>query len=334
MKKGYPYIDQMRIIAAILVVAIHISPLLQINETADFILTRIIGRLAVPFYMIVSSYFLFLKGYPTREAIQKTLMSLMKLYLISMILYLPLMIYNHYFTMDHLFFEIIKDVFIDGTFYHLWYFPSMMIGLALVLLCLHVFHEKTTMIITIILYIIGLCGDSYYGLVSQTAIGQSLMTILFQYMDYTRNGFFFVPLFVMIGYKIAQGKSHWTSMGKITMFIICFVFMSIEAFIIKNMAFAKHDSMYIMLPFASYFLFLILIQKQGQRYVSLKNISMMIYIVHPMMIVVTRLIGKMMHMNILIDHYLIQFICVVCLSLIVAEIFEKVRRINDVKTTE
>ena len=47
------YIDYMKFIAAFLVVAIHVSPLSGINENGDFILTRIIARIAVPFLFMV-----------------------------------------------------------------------------------------------------------------------------------------------------------------------------------------------------------------------------------------------------------------------------------------
>ncbi len=50
-------LDIFRLIAAFLVVAIHTSPLSSLNETADFILTRIIARIAVPFFLMVTGYF-------------------------------------------------------------------------------------------------------------------------------------------------------------------------------------------------------------------------------------------------------------------------------------
>ena len=56
--KSYTGIDIFRMIAALLVIAIHTSPLSSINETADFILTRIFARVAVPFFFVTSGYFL------------------------------------------------------------------------------------------------------------------------------------------------------------------------------------------------------------------------------------------------------------------------------------
>ena len=56
--KKYPLLDWFRMAAAILVVAIHTSPLSSLNESADFILTRIIARIAVPFFFLITGFFM------------------------------------------------------------------------------------------------------------------------------------------------------------------------------------------------------------------------------------------------------------------------------------
>lgn len=57
-KKSYAGIDDFRLIAALLIVAIHTSPLASFSETGDFILTRIFARVAVPFFFTTSGFFL------------------------------------------------------------------------------------------------------------------------------------------------------------------------------------------------------------------------------------------------------------------------------------
>ena len=56
--KNYVGLDCFRLFAAFLVIAIHTSPLLSFSETGDFILTRIIARVAVPFFFMTSGFFL------------------------------------------------------------------------------------------------------------------------------------------------------------------------------------------------------------------------------------------------------------------------------------
>ena len=55
--KYYSGIDWMRLIAAVLVITIHTSPLASYNTTGDFILTRVIARVAVPFFFMTTGYF-------------------------------------------------------------------------------------------------------------------------------------------------------------------------------------------------------------------------------------------------------------------------------------
>ena len=57
-KKEFGGIDCFKVIAALLVVAIHTSPLTCFGGNADFVLTRILARTAVPFFFMVSGYFL------------------------------------------------------------------------------------------------------------------------------------------------------------------------------------------------------------------------------------------------------------------------------------
>ena len=58
MKKRPAALDGFRMFAALLVVCIHTSPLASLNADADFWLTRVLARVGVPFFFLVSGYFL------------------------------------------------------------------------------------------------------------------------------------------------------------------------------------------------------------------------------------------------------------------------------------
>ena len=49
-KPNYGWLDRFRIIAALAVIAIHTSPLDTFHEGADFFLTRVLARIAVPLW--------------------------------------------------------------------------------------------------------------------------------------------------------------------------------------------------------------------------------------------------------------------------------------------
>lgn len=317
MKKGYPYIDIMRIVASLFVIAIHIAPFFQINPALDTFITRVIGRLAVPFFFITTSFFLFKDGYPSKQRISKTIFHLLKWYVFAIIIYIPLMIYNGYFIQDHLFFEMIKDLLTDGTFYHLWYFPAVIIGLVIVCIITK-YLPKYSFVIVSLLYIIGLCGDSYYGLISQVKFIDYIFNNLFQFMDYTRNGFFFAPMFLMLGVILASEKKNFKNNMSFIFLVFCLSLMIVEASFLHKLSFIKHDSMYLFLPFVSYFLFSLLKSYRGERYIYYKDISLWVYLIHPLMIVVVRMIGKGVSCMPLVENNLIQFLCVTLYSFVFA----------------
>ena len=93
-KKNFGSLDGMKLLAAFLVVAIHTSPLESFSGNWDFFLTRVIARLAVPFFFMVTGQFV-LSGqekFP-RPYIKKILV----LYGISILFYVPVGIYaGHY----------------------------------------------------------------------------------------------------------------------------------------------------------------------------------------------------------------------------------------------
>ena len=57
-QKNYGGLDLFRLAAALLVVAIHTSPLTSINGEADFFFTRVLARIAVPFFLMVTGHFM------------------------------------------------------------------------------------------------------------------------------------------------------------------------------------------------------------------------------------------------------------------------------------
>ena len=101
-KKSYVGIDYFRVIAAILVVAIHTSPLIDISEIGDFAFTRIIARVAVPFFFVTSGYFVVSRYAHDSKKLMGFLKKTAIIYGISMLIYIPINLYNSYFSMNNL----------------------------------------------------------------------------------------------------------------------------------------------------------------------------------------------------------------------------------------
>ena len=118
-KKSFAALDAFRLIAALLVVAIHTSPLASLSPDADFLLTRVAGRLAVPFFFMVTGCFLLNDG-----GVRRFLGRTARLYALSIALYLPLNLYAGGMSAI----EWLRGLLIEGTFYHLWYLPAVLLA--------------------------------------------------------------------------------------------------------------------------------------------------------------------------------------------------------------
>lgn len=325
MKKSgnYSGIDCFRMIAALLIVAIHTSPLLSFNETADFILTRIIGRVAVPFFFMTSGFFLISRYSCNNEKLKTFIKKTAVIYGIAIVIYIPINIYKGYFSMDNLLPNIIKDIIFDGTFYHLWYLPASIIGAALAWYMVRRLGYSKALIISALLYIVGLFGDSYFGIAEQIEVLKQFYSLIFQVSDYTRNGIFFAPIFFVLGGMIADTNVKRSLSINGMAFAGTFALMVVEAMTLHTFNVQRHDSMYIFLPVCMFFLFHLLLYWKKRRFALIRMAALIVYIIHPMMIVIVHFLAKFLG-DIIVENSFINYLIVCLLSVlfsIVATIF-------------
>lgn len=272
-------IEYFRVAAAFLVVAIHCSPLLTYSETADFIFTRVLARVAVPFFFMVTGYFVIGKPEKTRKFLKKTGV----IYLASILLYLPLNLYAGNFAgltpgaaLTQLLFE--------GPFYHLWYLPAALLG---VLVASLLARSRVGLGIAGALYLLGLLGDSYWGLVSGVPVVSDAYNVVFSVAGYTRNGLFFAPLFLLLGAAMCGDRLPGMGVSAAGL-AAAFALMLAEALILRRLGWQRHDSMYVFLPAVMYFLFALLLIPRGRAAGRLAPFSLLVYILHPWVIVLVR----------------------------------------------
>lgn len=313
--RDYSGIDFFRMVAALLIVAIHVSPLSGISASADFVLTRIFARLAVPFFFMTSGFFL-ISRHTSGEKLLASLKKTGWIYAIAIVIYIPINIYNGYFRQDELLPNLIRDLVFDGTLYHLWYLPASMMGAAIAWYLVKKLDYKKALICTGFLYGIGLLGDSYYGF-STLISANGFIDLLLQLFDYTRNGLFFAPVFFVLGGWIAQNPRNIRKKQGILYLGISLLLMTVEATVLHKVGWPRWDSMYIALLPCTFFLFSLLLQVKGPRHVLLRDISLVTYIIHPMMIVAVRLGARILHLEaLLVENNLMHYI-VVCVTSVV-----------------
>ncbi len=331
MNKGsYAGIDIFRFIAALMIIAIHTSPLSSFSDAGNFFLTRVISRIAVPFFMTTTGFFTLSHYAKDTRSIQKFIKNTFFIYVAAMLLYLPINIYNGYFNNRNVLSKIIEDITINGTTYHLWYLPAAITGCAIGWFLLRKFGEYGALVISFALYIIGLFGDSYWGVIERVPMLRGIYSAIFEVSHYTRNGFFYAPLFFVLGGCINEAihrkRLKLSKLKRICCVLICLTLMTIEAFVLKNYRLMRHDSMYIFLPLCIYFLFTAIVQVKGRRVKMLRDASMILYIIHPLIIAFMRPIARSLHIEIIVSNSLLYFFIVLLASAPLAFIFTFIQK--------
>lgn len=194
------WVDRFRPVAASMVVAIHTGPLADVSPMLNKALVYGAFRVAVPFFLMVAGRYVlapFLKHLPgSRERARRYARRAVATYLLATVAYLPLMAYAGNLPGSAPSF--LRWLLIDGTVYHLWYFPALVLGLA-VCFALSRLGSRAAFAAAAGLYLVGVGGDSYFGAVGATGPLKPLYGALFSCVGYARNGLLYAPLFLMLG---------------------------------------------------------------------------------------------------------------------------------------
>ena len=158
-KRIYPAINSFKLLAALFVIMIHTSPLTSVSPEADYVLIRIIARTAVPFFFMVTGFFVLPKALADPGRGLRYLRRIGLIYLASMILYFPVNLYAGQLKGAG-FGGILKMILTDGTFYHLWYLPAAILGAWLTSLIMRRCSRGAAFAIVSALYVFGLLGYS------------------------------------------------------------------------------------------------------------------------------------------------------------------------------
>lgn len=324
-RRSYGAIDNFRLAAAFLIVAIHTAPLESFSSTADFLVTYCIGRIAVPFFLMVTGFFVLAPyqrfgGHSSEMAenvtlkLEKFLKKTAALYGVSIVLYLPVKIYAGQWEMNPGIW--LKEIFFDGPFYHLWYLPAVLIGCLFLVGMMCLCSPMTISVMTVVLYVIGTAGDSYYQLISQAPFLKTVYEGIFFVSSYTRNGIFFAPVFLWMGVLIANGGVKIPRSQALTGVAVSMTGMLAEGFLSYSLEWQKHNSMYLFLLPVMFFLFELLrsdTEITGWR--KARDVSMYVYIIHPICIILVRGAAEVLKVkNIFVEQSLVHYLAVCLLS--------------------
>ena len=323
-------LDVGKFILSIFVIAVHTSPLRSISLTPNFILVQIISRNAVPMFFMISGYFFYYKRGTTtikigrftiNEYYYKYIKRMLAIYLVWSVIYL-FDVLNRYYVGSGIPWYLFALIYaywatIYGTYLHLWFFPSVIFAITMV----HVLGKRIgldkLLLIAMGFYIVGLFGDSYYGLVKGISWIASFYQTIFFLMNTTRNGLFFALFFVTLGAIMSQREIHLKPLKSGIYTLISLLFLTWEAFNLKFYSQPNDYNIMIGLIPTAYFGFQFLLGldlKFKWDYKFLRDSSTVIFFCHPLFLILFNVLFPLYGQNYDEIKSVLRFLFVLILS--------------------
>ena len=271
---------------AIAVILVH-SGRLTSYEPLHFGLKSMLGRLAVPFFIVCASFFL-KHSLGNSKKMKAYLVKIVKNYLFWSFVYLPYawLFFSSLHLPVYLFpAGILIALVYLGMCYQLWYIPAFLLGLFLVNQLVKRLGMVWTGLITFLLYCWGLI-ETYSAYLDTTSLlkGYQLYSNLF---FTARNGLFYTPVFIYMGYYLYDHFYDQTfRVHRWKKVALAFGLFCLEGLIIF-----QHEGIdknfFLLLPFVTVYLVNACLRSSFLKSYDLqylKQMSMALYFSHPIFI--------------------------------------------------
>ena len=243
-------LDIFRYICAVMVVAIHTHPLYDVDIAWGYVFTNVIPRIAVPFFCCVSGYF-FCKNLFSGKNCISTLKRLFVIYAMWSLIYLPInvlsMLLNGTGIADFIK-KYVANFFVGGTFYHLWYLPAMIYSLIFLAIVHRLKTMKAGFVSSMIFYIIGCLGFSYYSIGSSLPfVGEFFDSAVFLKF---RSIFCIALPFSYMGYLLykLENKIKQVPNKNVLVYILIFILLFVaEIYFVRHTNLCKENTLSLML---------------------------------------------------------------------------------------
>ena len=271
---------------AIAVILVH-SGRLTSYEPLHFGLKSMLGRLAVPFFIVCASFFL-KQSLGNSQKMKAYLVKIVKTYLFWSFVYLPYawVFFSSLRLPIYLFpAGVLIALIYLGMCYQLWYIPAFLLGLFLVNQLVKRLGMVWTGFLALLLYCWGLI-ETYSAYLDTTSLlkGYQLYSNLF---FTARNGLFYTPIFIYMGYYLYDHFHAQTfSIHRWQKLAFAFGLLCLEGIIIF-----QHEGIdknfFFLLPFVTVYLVNACLRSSFLKSYDLqylKQLSIALYFSHPIFI--------------------------------------------------
>lgn len=273
-KKEFIMVDYCKFIFCFLVIYIHIPALKNINQDLSFWIKEVLARIAVPFFFTSTGFFLG-DEIKNKKRVFLYLEKISIMYIVYSVMYLPQQIYffiESNYNLYHIILKLLRDFLFVGVYNHLWYFLAVIISVYLLYKLINILKMKKEYILVfaITLYLMGVIG-----FILKVEIKEIFMfSYYYNVFNTTRNGLFFGFLFILIGYLIRTSNLKTKPFMYFVICLVAFLFMTVEAYFIKNLELVNNLDMTLTLPIVCSCFFLTIVSiKQGH---SARNYAILI----------------------------------------------------------
>lgn len=152
-------IDTLRLLAALEVIALHVD--FRALPTLLPIALRLQARWAVPFFFIVSGYYFARRlADPDHPDVRPSIYRMIWVFGLWTLIHIPLVLYQH--DAKEVFRRLLYPTLVYvGTYFHLWFPSSLVLGFIFLLFCLHYKLEKLIPIFSVLILLHIYLAGSY-----------------------------------------------------------------------------------------------------------------------------------------------------------------------------
>ena len=271
---------------------------------------------------MTTGYFFYKKYSKNSNILKITILKLLQIYILWSIIYLAIELYSKAKTnsinIGYLI-GMIKRIIFSGSNAILWYILASIISLIFISFFIKKNRFKSLFIVGLALYIFGMLGNSYNGIVHNTKF-QQLVNIYNIIFTNSKNGLCMGVIFISLGIFINKYNINKKLQRNNLLLVISILIMITEIAILNKYLNITSFDMYISLLFVVPLIFIILTKIKVNIKINY------IYVSHGVFLIITRAILEYLNLNAIKGISSIKFLIVSSTSIIFSILIIKAKQ--------
>ena len=287
-------LDLVKFIGCFLIIAIHADPIPHF-PTASVILCDCVTRAFLAFFFLSAGYLLSRRLSAAEEGARHAVFRryvgrIFRLWGVWTLVYIPFFLMLKREDLQNFRLSVLLDwaweILHTGSFFHLWFLSALLVGTLLIYGLRRMWCAPPALV-----YALGLAGHSYGFLLDGVPALAQIRDGFLSWYGTTRDGIFCAPLFLALGWWVAGWKRLPSIRASVLGLAASMLLLAAEALWLRTRA--EQRELYVMLPLAGLCLLLTALHIQldgGRIWKVLRTYSTLIYLVHPIQILLFRVV--------------------------------------------